>query len=98
MRGRKPKPTFVLGEKAQNLISEVGKTLSERGYANFGGGDLIDFIVDQAPKNLINRFVTENTPLEYKLKVLLQNESIKKDIDKLAKKHNFGLTATANDE
>ena len=91
MRGRKPKSTLVLGEKTTNLIKEIGETLSERGISDFNGGELLEFLVLNATKTQLNAFVSEITPLEYKLKVLLQNESAKRDFDKLAKKHDFGM-------
>ena len=93
MRGRKPKAMLILGEKTKNLIAEIATTLSDRGIKDFGGGELIEFLVENVSKPQLNSFVSEMTPLEYKLKVLLQNESAKKDFDKLAKKHDFGLSS-----
>jgi hypothetical protein len=87
---RKKKTQFDFGPSTLALVESTQALLNERGVFDFNVGTLIEFLVLSASPATIDQFVSEQTPMEYKIKMLLKNESAAKELLKLANKHDFG--------
>lgn len=98
MPRKKKDAEFTLGPKTKELFDVIRSTLENRGANDFNVGEIIESLVCENSggfQQIVNKFVSDKTPQEYKLKKLLADEAYAKEVEKLTKKHNFGMSLSA---
>ncbi len=91
---RKKKSQFVLGETTKKFLEDIKIILDERGATGVDLGALIDIIVSKRNAKDVDLFVSQNTPFDYKLKKLMENDKAMSVINKLVDQHHFGLSSS----
>ncbi|MCC6817511.1 MAG: hypothetical protein IT245_01290 [Bacteroidia bacterium] len=84
-----------MGEKTKQLMTEVHAVLKERGAEDVNLWLLIDAIIENRNPKIVDKFLTEMTPLEYKLKQIMNDQKAMNELNKITNQHNFGLPATS---
>lgn len=90
---RKKKSQFQLGDTTKKFLDEVSAILIERGAKEIDLAPLLDSIVSKRNSKDVDDFVSKNTPFEFKLKKLMEDDKTLNEINKLADKYHFGLTS-----
>lgn len=88
---RRKKAKLEMNEKTQSILSSVEETLKARGVSEINLGELIDLVFQKCEKSDIDSFVSNKTPIEYKMKALMQDKVAMLELSKLAEQHNFGI-------
>ena len=83
---RKRKPKAIISESALETFERVKARLIEREMSEFNSSDLIDSMIGYVGEQFFDDFVEEKTPLEYKIKIALQDEGKRAEIEKIFSK------------
>lgn len=83
------KPEF--NEKSVEFITRIHEELISRGSKKHNISDLIHSLLISAKASIIDDFVSENTPVEYKLKMLLASPKENSKVLEILNRKTFGL-------
>lgn len=86
------KPRLNLSTVVLNNLQEISEVLKDRGAKKVDLGELIErlFFQDSAT-NVINEFVTDKTPTEYKLNALMNDPAAKEKLLGVIADRDFGV-------
>lgn len=85
-------PKVKLSHEVLQKLSIVSETLKQRGSKDHNLSAIIDRIFNEnSTAKIIDQFVSDNTPTEYKLTQLLNDPETKEKLLNIAEKKQFGL-------
>lgn len=84
------KPEF--SERSVEFLKAVHQELESRGSVQHNISQLVELALDAAKSELVDQFVSENTPTEYKIRELLKDPKHSAKILAVAGKQKFGIS------
>lgn len=87
-------PKVKLSSEVLEKLGQVSETLKSRGAKDFDLSIVIEQLFKEGiASRIIDRFVSDNTPTEYKLSQLLSDPETKEKLLNIAEKKQFGLVS-----
>lgn len=93
-RPRKKKFQVKVSEKVASQLVLAHETLSSRGALDFDVNEVIDLVFEQLGDKVINDYVSQKSPEEYKLKELLKDPNMRAELERLTAERTFGLNSS----
>lgn len=81
-----------LDQRSIEFLTKIHEELVARGSTKHNISDLIFLLLSSAKPSLINDFVSEHTPVEFKLKLLLENPKENSKVLEMINRKTFGIT------
>lgn len=86
-----------LSKENQEKFDSLEATLNKRGVKSFDRNEVINTALSKMKSVFWDDIAQEQTPLEWKLKIALQDEKAKKDIEKILKNINLSKASELED-
>lgn len=80
---KRRKPRAIISESAVEVFDKVRARLAEREMQGFESAELVDAMIDCVGAQFFDDFIEEKTPLEYKIKLALRDDSKRAEIERL---------------
>ena len=75
-------PRIEISEMFNAELKSLKSKLKDRDVKDFSSEEFVDYLFNQADISVIQDFIEHKTPITYKLKALMNDETAKKDLEK----------------
>lgn len=84
-----------LTKENEGKFNEIEKLLASRGLKSVDRSKIINEALDKLKSNYWDSVASDMTPIEWKFKMAMKDEKMRKDIEKVLSSANFGATKGA---